>query len=418
MKRLISFSIIISVIIEACRAGFFPVHGGRRWRLFILALVSSSLLLMAQTGAGATDPSNFSLSGDSAGAFVLPGDVELVQSFRLDTYGLTYERYQQYFGQAQILGGQITLYRDDSGAITTVIGTHFTGIVPSNAVRLSGADARGVADRDIGPAKQRIVDLMIDPETGRYFFRVESRGFDSRWFHWIDASDGGVLNKYDAIETNDGKGVKGDTKDINGPDNVSTADDLTTFHSGSGHGASSSHWDLFSKDNRQWTFDARNRSSILYYLTDSDNHWTNVTSNRQSPGQPAPIGAQYYANVTDDYFLIRHGFRWEGCYTRMQSVAHYKRNYNNAFWNGTYTVYGDGDGTTFREFSGGLDVVTHEHTHGVTDCTSNLIYQDESGALNESFSDILGDSAEFFANEPTSSNCVREIGRASCRERV
>ena len=93
MKRLISFSIIISVIIEACRAGFFPVHGGRRWRLFILALVSSSLLLMAQTGAGATDPSNFSLSGDSAGAFVLPGDVELVQSFRLDTYGLTYERY-------------------------------------------------------------------------------------------------------------------------------------------------------------------------------------------------------------------------------------------------------------------------------------------------------------------------------------
>ncbi len=416
MRRLIRFSIIISVITEACRAGSFPVHWCWRWRLFILALVATSLLLMAQTVVGATDPSNFSLSGDVAGAFVLPGDVELVQSFRLDTYGLTYERYQQYFGQAQVLGGQITLYRDDSGAVTIVIGAHFPGIVPGNGVRLSGGDAGGVADRDIGPAQQRIVDLMIDPETGSYFFRVESRNFASRWFHWIDAENGRVLNKYDAIETDHGTGVKGDTKDINGPNNTSTADDLTAFHSGSGHGASSSHWDLFSKDNRQWTFDARNRSSILYYLTDSDNHWTNVTSNRRSPGQPAPIDAQYYANVTDDYFSSQHGFNWQSCYTRMQSVAHYKRNYNNAFWNGTYTVYGDGDGTTFREFSGGLDVVAHEHTHGVTDCTSNLIYQDEPGALNESFSDILGDSAEFFANEPTTSNCVRASNQSACAD--
>ena len=61
-------------------------------------------------------------------------------------------------------------------------------------------------------------------------------------------------------------------------------------------------------------------------------------------------------------------------------------------------VYGDGDGTTFIELSGALDVVAHELTHGVTEYTSDLIYQDESGALNESFSDMMGTNCEFFAD--------------------
>ena len=57
-------------------------------------------------------------------------------------------------------------------------------------------------------------------------------------------------------------------------------------------------------------------------------------------------------------------------------------------------AYGDGDGTSFIEFSGDLDVVGHELSHGVTEATSNLIYQNESGALNESFSDIMGTAVE------------------------
>ena len=83
---------------------------------------------------------------------------------------------------------------------------------------------------------------------------------------------------------------------------------------------------------------------------------------------------------------------------QMVSTAHFGKNYNNAFWNGQQITYGDGDGTdTFRELSGGLDVATHEFTHGVTEFTSGLIYQDESGALNEAFSDMLGNSSEFYA---------------------
>jgi bacillolysin len=60
-------------------------------------------------------------------------------------------------------------------------------------------------------------------------------------------------------------------------------------------------------------------------------------------------------------------------------------------------TYGDGDGTSFLAFSGALDVVAHELTHGVTDFTTSLIYQDEPGALNEAFSDMIGNTTEFYA---------------------
>jgi bacillolysin len=359
-----------------------------------LALMVMLVTIPGPATAAAPNASGFrALSGDTAANFVVPSDMRLVRSFYLATYGLTYERYQQYYGTAQVLGAQITLYRDEAGTITTVIGAHYPDIVPTNVIGLSEAAARARVERDIGAEGQRNVDLLINPTTGRYFYRLETRRFASRWFHWIDAGNGQVLNKYNGIAHADGIGVKGDTKDMSG---------LTTLHDTSGHGASGSHWDLFSTDNRQQTYDYGNKDPFIYYVTDEDNHWDLVTSDGQSPGHPALVDAQYYAKVTDDYLSLSHSFDWinSGCgYTAMQSIAHYNKNYNNAFWNGTYTVYGDGDGEIFRELSGGLDVVAHEHTHGVTECTSNLIYQDESGALNESFSDMLGTSAEFYAEE-------------------
>jgi thermolysin len=53
-------------------------------------------------------------------------------------------------------------------------------------------------------------------------------------------------------------------------------------------------------------------------------------------------------------------------------------------------------GRQWNYFSGAIDVVAHELAHGVTDYTSDLVYRNESGALNEAFSDILGTSAEFY----------------------
>jgi Zn-dependent metalloprotease len=71
-------------------------------------------------------------------------------------------------------------------------------------------------------------------------------------------------------------------------------------------------------------------------------------------------------------------------------TVHYERNYDNAFWNGTQLVFGDGDGQIFGSFTRPVDVLGHEFTHAVTQFTAGLAYQGQSGALNESVSDCFG----------------------------
>ncbi|WP_377639320.1 protealysin inhibitor emfourin [Oryzobacter terrae] len=72
------------------------------------------------------------------------------------------------------------------------------------------------------------------------------------------------------------------------------------------------------------------------------------------------------------------------------ATVHYGQQYDNAFWDGTQMVFGDGDGVIFAPFTRSLDVIGHELAHGVTQYTSGLNYQDQSGALNESVSDVFG----------------------------
>ncbi len=75
---------------------------------------------------------------------------------------------------------------------------------------------------------------------------------------------------------------------------------------------------------------------------------------------------------------------------RLDSTVHYGIDYENAFWNGSQMVYGDGDGDLFERFTKAIDVIGHELTHGVTQYEAGLIYSGETGALNESFSDVFG----------------------------
>ncbi|MEW6406795.1 MAG: M4 family metallopeptidase [Chloroflexota bacterium] len=80
----------------------------------------------------------------------------------------------------------------------------------------------------------------------------------------------------------------------------------------------------------------------------------------------------------------------------LDSTVHYQRSYDNAFWNGQQMVYGDGDEDLpeserlFNRFTASLDVIGHELTHGVTQFEANLSYFSQSGALNESMSDVFG----------------------------
>ncbi|MGH3381295.1 MAG: M4 family metallopeptidase [Actinoallomurus sp.] len=70
--------------------------------------------------------------------------------------------------------------------------------------------------------------------------------------------------------------------------------------------------------------------------------------------------------------------------------VHYGADYDNAFWDGSQMVYGDGDQQVFKTFTGPLDVTGHELTHGITQYSGGLDYKGQSGALNESISDVFG----------------------------
>jgi Zn-dependent metalloprotease len=75
----------------------------------------------------------------------------------------------------------------------------------------------------------------------------------------------------------------------------------------------------------------------------------------------------------------------------IQGLVHYGTGYDNAFWDGVgHMFFGDGDGQMLTQTTKGLDVIGHELTHGVTQHEANLAYSGQSGALNESISDVFG----------------------------
>lgn len=92
----------------------------------------------------------------------------------------------------------------------------------------------------------------------------------------------------------------------------------------------------------------------------------------------------------DFYHSVFNRNSIDGKGLRLDGFVHYGNGYNNAFWNGHQMIFGDGDGRIFTNFTGCLDVIAHELTHGVTQFTAGLNYHNQSGALNESISDVFG----------------------------
>jgi vibriolysin len=79
---------------------------------------------------------------------------------------------------------------------------------------------------------------------------------------------------------------------------------------------------------------------------------------------------------------------------QLQMRVHYSQNYDNAFWNGRAMTFGDGANNFYPLVS--LDVAAHEVSHGFTEQNSGLVYANQSGGINEAFSDMAGEAAEFF----------------------
>ncbi|MEU1947962.1 M4 family metallopeptidase [Streptomyces sp. NPDC059474] len=111
----------------------------------------------------------------------------------------------------------------------------------------------------------------------------------------------------------------------------------------------------------------------------------------QASGDDSVNRAYDGLGATFELFLKAYGRRSiDDSGLPLNASVHYSEDYNNAFWDGEQMVFGDGDGEVFLDFTIPVDVMAHELTHGVTQYTANLEYFGQSGALNESLSDVFG----------------------------
>ncbi|MFT4219446.1 MAG: M4 family metallopeptidase [Microbacterium sp.] len=100
----------------------------------------------------------------------------------------------------------------------------------------------------------------------------------------------------------------------------------------------------------------------------------------------------------------------DGAGMPLRATVHYGLDYDNAFWDGTQMVFGDGDGEVFAGFTSSVSIIGHELAHGVTEHSGGLVYQGQSGALNESMSDVFGALTEQHAIGQTADEASWLIG--------
>lgn len=138
------------------------------------------------------------------------------------------------------------------------------------------------------------------------------------------------------------------------------------------------------------TYDARNGEALVNAVdfVDADSNFTDA---RAAVG----VSAHWAAAGTYDYFFTKHArYSFDDAGGRIISYVHFGDNFDNASWDGIRMIFGDGPNNSIPNVAN--DIVAHEFTHGVTQYSANLIYAQESGALNESFSDIFGEAVEVY----------------------
>ncbi len=164
-----------------------------------------------------------------------------------------------------------------------------------------------------------------------------------------------------------------------------------------------------SGNKQRLVYDAENKATLPGKL---------VRSEGQGPTGDAAVDEAYDgAGATYDLYheiFERNSIDDKGM--ELVSVVHYLQGYDNAFWNGERMVYGDGDedlpvaSRIFNRFTIAIDIIGHELTHGVTQFEANLVYKDQPGALNESFSDVFGSLVKQRVNNQTADQADWLIG--------
>ena len=346
-------------------------------------------------------------------ALVAQGELRLRQ-VRADTLlpGRRHERFAQFYKGVHVFGGELVRQSDDAGVVS-VFGTFYEGVDIGVRPTLSATAARGLVETKDAPALLTGHDpeLVVLPEaSGGYALCWRLRAWTSGdlVMYFVDAHDGHVRLRFSDRKTQSavglGKGVLGDKKKVSAKSSGGTfvADDEL-------RPPAVETYDYQGNLSKFLSLQRVEDISPSDLAKDADNDWTDG----------ANVDAHVHAGYTYDYYYKRFGRHGlDNADVRMINITHVVRRsdlltqpievvfdfYLNAFYLGDgVMVYGEGlppEYTFNRQhwdyLAGGLDVVAHELTHGVTDYSSGLIYEGESGALNESFSDMMGTAVEFY----------------------
>ncbi len=325
----------------------------------------------------------------------------------------THERYQQTHRGLPVLGADVSVQRR-GGQVISVFGTVYDGLTATVDARLTVTQVLStLSARGFSPIQTTGPMSIFPAADGSLSVVYSIRSHDGK-LAYVDVSTASTVFELDAFQkqaaVGTGTGVIGDSK------KMSTTRQGGTYVSSDGLRPPA-------LDTLDMRGDSNRTSGIAAGLVapagsdlarSADNVWTDA----------GVVDAHVHAGWVYDYYFKRFGRRGlDDNNVRILSLVNPLRpadfrisppSLQPLFVNAIYStacrcmIYGPGipagvlpqfpNGV--RNFSGALDVVAHELTHAVTDASSRLIYANESGALNEAFSDIMGASVEFFHATP------------------
>jgi len=312
-------------------------------------------------------------------------------------------RYQQTYQGIPIWGEHVIVTTDAKGQVVALHGNAVKGLeedqlatAPAFAADFALEEMQALSAK--GMPKGTILyenetsELVIyaverTPKLAyavSFFTDIEGKGGSpSRPHYIVDAQTGAVLDKWEGLTTADGTGPGGNAK--TGQYQYGT--DFPPFEvAQSGSTCTMSNTNVKSVNLNHGT-----SGSTAYSYACFNNTFKAIN------GAYSPINdAHYFGGVIFDMYSDWYGTAPLTFQLTMR--VHYSNNYQNAFWNGSSMTFGDGGSTFYPLVS--LDVAAHEVSHGFTEQNSDLIYSGQSGGINEAFSDMAGEAAEYY-NEGT-----------------
>jgi bacillolysin len=305
-------------------------------------------------------------------------------SIEEDDLGFTHVKLQQTFDGKKVYGKTITAHFDQYGVINGLTGTLENRI--TSVTKKTNNPITADKAIEIAKGSKTFTELTEEVKAENYIYFDNQTAYEvykvtlaydlpeiESWEIFVDVYSGNIIASESLIReagpvTGTGTAVNGNTRKLNLYQNTATSYQL--------------------KDTTKPMTGTINTYTANYRNTTTG---TLMTSPSTTVSDPAAVSAHSYAEVVYDFYknlFNRNSLDNRGM--SIDSIVHYGRNYNNAFWNGYKMIYGDGDGSYFTFLSGDLDVVAHEMTHGVTSNSADLVYEYQPGALNESMSDVLG----------------------------